>query len=129
MIVDASALLAILFLEEEAERFADALANDPAPLMSAVNFLEVAIRIDREESILAVQKFEAFMDLAAITLEPVTIAQTRIARRAYVEFGKGRHPASLNFGDCFAYALAKERDLPLLYKGNDFSRTDLKAAA
>jgi len=128
MIVDASALLAILLMEPEAPAFAEALAKAPAAAMSAVNFLEVAIRIDREGSVLAAQKFDAFMEASGIAVEPVTLAQTRIARRAYAEFGKGRHKAGLNFGDCFAYALAFERGQPLLFKGGDFVHTDLRAA-
>ena len=129
MIVDASALLAILMLEPEAARFARALADAPAPRMSVVSFLEVAIRIDREQSVLATQKFDRFMTLSRIEVQPVTLAQAQIARLAHAEFGKGRHPASLNFGDCFAYALAKESGLPLLFKGNDFPLTDVRPAA
>lgn len=128
MIVDASALLAILLLEPEAPRFAQALIDASAPQMSAVNFLEVAIRIDRENSVLATQKFDAFMALSRIGVQPISLVQTQIARLAYAEFGKGRHPARLNFGDCFAYALAKESGQPLLFKGNDFAQTDLRPA-
>jgi ribonuclease VapC len=128
VIVDASALLAILFQEPEAALFATALAQADAPRMSAINYLEVAIRIDGHNSIVAVQAFEAFMELSAITIEPVSLSQMRMARRAYAQYGKGRHPAGLNFGDVFAYALAKERDAPLLFKGNDFIHTDVRRA-
>ena len=96
--------------------------------MSAVNYLEVAVRIDRRDSILLAQKFDAFMALSAIAVLPISLSQTRLARLAYAEFGKGRHPARLNLGDCFAYALAKETGLPLLFKGEDFAQTDIRAA-
>ena len=128
MIVDASALLAVLFQEPEATQFAAALAQATAPRMSAVNYLEAAIRIDGQNSIVAVQAFEAFMELSAISIEPVSLSQMRLARRAYAQYGKGRHRASLNFGDAFAYALAKERDEPLLFKGDDFIHTDVRRA-
>jgi ribonuclease VapC len=125
MIVDASALLAILLQEPEAATFATALAQAEAPCMSAVNYLEVAIKIDGQNSIVAAQAFEAFMQLSAISIEPITVGQTQAARRAYAQFGKGRHKAGLNFGDVFAYALAKERGEPLLFKGDDFIHTDV----
>jgi ribonuclease VapC len=126
VIVDASALLAILFQEPEAAVFTTALAGALAPRMSAVNYLEAAICIDGQNSIIAAQAFDAFMELSAITIEPVSLSQMRLARRAYAQFGKGHHSASLNFGDAFAYALAKERDEPLLFKGNDFIHTDVR---
>jgi len=129
MIVDASALLAILFDEPEAEQFAALLAQAEAPCMSAVNYLEAAIRIDQQDSVVATQAFDAFIELSGIAIEPVTVEHTRLARRAYAMFGKGRHRAGLNFGDVFAYALAKSRQEPLLYKGNDFVHTDVTGAA
>ena len=129
MIVDASALLAILFDEPEAEKFAALLAQAEAPRMSAVNYLEAAIRIDQQDSVVATQAFDAFIELSGIAIEPVTVEHTRLARRAYAMFGKGRHRAGLNFGDVFAYALAKSRQEPLLYKGNDFVHTDVTGAA
>lgn len=127
MIVDASALLAILLDETEAPDFAAALCNTDRALMSAVNFLEVAIRIDRHDSLRLAQQFDDFMELSGIETVPVSLSQTHLARRAYAEFGKGRHRAGLNFGDCFAYALARESGLPLLFKGNDFGHTDVEA--
>ena len=128
MIVDASALLAVLFDEPEARDFVVAIGTSERVAMSAVNYLEVAIRIDRRDSILLAQKFDAFMALSAIEVLPVSLSQTRLTRLAYAEFGKGRHPARLNLGDCFAYALAKETGLPLLFKGEDFVHTDIRAA-
>jgi ribonuclease VapC len=126
MIVDASALLAILFQEPEAADFTALLAQAKYPRMSAVNYLEAAICIDEQNNIVAAQAFEAFMELSAIVIEPVSIGQMRAARRAYAQYGKSRHPAGLNFGDVFAYALAKEHDEPLLFKGDDFGQTDVK---
>jgi ribonuclease VapC len=125
MIIDASALLALLLMEPEAEKFAVVLAHADTPRMSAVNYLEVAIKIDGLNNSIAAQAFEAFMQLSAISIEPVTASQTQAARRAYAQFGKGRHKANLNFGDVFAYALAKEREEPLLFKGHDFIHTDV----
>jgi ribonuclease VapC len=126
MIVDASALLAILFQESEAVQFTNKLAEADNPRMSAVNYLEAAIRIDSQNNTVAAQAFDAFMELSAITIEPVSVSQMKLARLAYAQFGKGRHPAGLNFGDVFAYALAKERNEPLLFKGDDFGQTDVK---
>ena len=126
MIVDASALLAVLFQEVEAAEFIEALAVAKVSRMSAVNYLEAAIRIDSKNNAIAAQAFEAFMALSDITIEPVTLNQVKLARLAYAQFGKGRHPAGLNFGDVFAYALAKDRGEPLLFKGDDFGKTDVE---
>ncbi len=128
IVVDASALLAILFQEEEARLFVEALDQAEDCCMSAVNFQEVAIRIDGKNNVVAVQKFEAFMEESAIRIEPVTLSHTRLARMAYAQYGKGRHRAGLNFGDCFAYALSKETGRPLLFKGDDFTHTDILSA-
>lgn len=96
--------------------------------MPAVNYLQAAIRIDRENSVVALRKFDDFMALTRIAVQPVSLTRTRLARLAYAEYGKGRHPAGLDFGDCFAYALAEETGLPFLFEGNDFSRTDMRPA-
>ncbi len=128
MIVDASALLAVLLDEAEAPDFAAAICAIERPALSAVNYLEVAIRIDRRDSLLLAQKFDDFLAFSGIEVVPVSLPQTRLARRAYAEFGKGRHRAGLNFGDCFAYALAKESGRPLLFKGEDFRHTDIRPA-
>lgn len=129
MIVDASALLAILLDEPEARDLTTVILGSASPRISVVNFLEVAIRIDQMNSIVAVQAFDAFMIESKLNIEPVSPAQGQIARRAYMRFGKGRHPAALNLGDVFAYALSMERDEPLLFKGNDFTLTDVRRAA
>lgn len=129
MIVDSSALLAIRLQPPEAEEFATALAAAPVARMSAVSYLEAAIRIDQQDSVVATQAFDAFVEMSGIVIEPVSVAQVRLARHAYVRFGKGRLEAARNLDDTFAYALAKERDEALLFKGNDFARTDVRFAA
>ncbi len=128
MVVDTSALLAILFNEEDADRFAGAIAAAARRLISAANLLEAGIVVDSQISPAAGRQLDAFIERAAFTVAPVTPEQVRTARQAYLDFGKGNHPAGLNFGDCFAYALAKTTGEPLLFKGGDFSRTDIPAA-
>ena len=127
MIVDTSALIAILRDESEAKVFADAIAAE-ACRMSAANFVEAAAVIDAARDPVASRRFDELLAAAQITIEPVSETQARIAREAYRDFGKGSgHPAQLNFGDCFAYALAKESGEPLLFKGRDFHHTDVAA--
>ena len=128
MVVDASALAAIFFIEPDAPRFLRTLQETPYACMSAANFLEIAIVIDNRNEPEQMVDLDLFLAEAAVEVVPVTAGQARIARDAYRRFGKGNHPAGLNFGDCFAYALAKERDLPLLFKGADFALTDLRPA-
>jgi ribonuclease VapC len=129
VIVDSSAVLAILFAEEDAPDFARALESADARRMSAANWLETAIRVDMGGNPIASNALDDFMRQAGVIIETVTVEQARIARNAYRAYGKGTgHPAGLNFGDCFAYALAKTTGEPLLFKGDDFSRTDIKAA-
>lgn len=127
MIVDTSAVLAILLDEPERADFAVAITASPVRLMSAANALEAWIRSDSISPVKGAALDELF-ELLDVQMQPVTIHQARLAREAYRRFGKGRHPAGLNYGDCFAYALAKATSLPLLFKGEDFSQTDLKAA-
>lgn len=127
MIVDASALLAVLLDESDAPAFSEALCRADRLMMSAVNYLEVAIRVDRQDNIILLQKFDRIMEFLELLIEPVSLSQAALARGAYREYGRGRHPAGLNLGDCFAYALAKETALPLLFKGNDFRHTDIEA--
>ena len=129
MIVDSSAVLAILFAEEDAPDFARALESADARRMSAANWLETAIRVDMGGNPIASNALDDFMRQAGVIIETVTVEQARIARNAYRAYGKGTgHLAGLNFGDCFGYALAKTTGEPLLFKGDDFSRTDIKAA-
>lgn len=125
MIIDTSALLAVLYQEEDAEWFVTAIVTAPARQMSAANFLEAAINVDTYGDPEASRQFDRFMRQAAIEIVPITQEHAQIARQAYLDFGKGRHKAALNFGDCFAYALARATGEPLLFKGNDFANTDL----
>jgi ribonuclease VapC len=125
MIVDTSAVLAILKNEKDAAAFAEAIEANPECRMSVVNYVEAAIVLDRDSDPVVGRKLDALRERAAITLVPVDERQAHLARDAYRDFGKGSgHPAKLNFGDCFAYALAKATGEPLLYKGDDFSHTD-----
>jgi ribonuclease VapC len=129
MIVDSSALIAILRDEPEALFCAMAIENAAQRRMSAANFLETAVVIDGSRDPIACRRFDELIHEAGIVIEPVTEAQARIARGAYRDFGKGSgHPAQLNFGDCFAYALAMTTGEPLLFKGNDFIHTDITPA-
>lgn len=126
MIVDSSALIAILRAEADAAHFAGALSSRGPHFISAANYLEAAIVIDSANDPIASRSLDQLLKLAHIEIVAATPAHARLAREAYRDFGKGsRHPAQLNFGDCFAYALAKDRGEPLLYKGHDFSHTDL----
>jgi ribonuclease VapC len=137
MILDTSALIAILRLEKEAPEFAriiESAAKSPAkspaqPRISAVSYVEAAAVIDGSKDPIASRRFDELIEAAQIAIEPVTEAQAHVARQAYRDFGKtSGHPAKLNFGDCFSYALAKSKGEPLLFKGQDFSRTDVKSA-
>jgi ribonuclease VapC len=129
MIVDTSALIAILRDEPDAAFFAEAIENASQRRMSAANFLEAAVVIDGSRDPVASRRFDELIKEAEIVISPVTEAQARIAREAYRDFGKGSgHPAQLSFGDCFAYALAKVTGEPLLFKGNDFVHTDVAPA-
>jgi ribonuclease VapC len=128
MIVDTSAVLAILFEENDAELYARALTQTDSCRMSAASFVEAAVVIDAQTKDKGSRQFDAFIRRAAIAVEPVTEEQAHIARQAYTDFGKGRHPAGLNFGDCFSYALAKVTGEPLLFKGKDFKKTDVASA-
>lgn len=130
MIVETSVLVAIVKRETGYENYISAIAaSEDAPLMSAANLLEAAIIVDRLGDRDASRAFSAITDELEIEIAPFTEEQARIARTAYTDFGKGTgHKAQLNFGDCFAYALAKDMRRPLLFKGNDFSETDIAIA-
>ena len=129
MIVDTSALIAILKEEPESERFMTAMANGDALEMSAATYLESGIVADGNRNQLLSERLDAVIETFAIVIAPVTEAQARRARAAYRRFGKGSgHPAGLNFGDCFSYALAMEQGQPLLFKGEDFGQTDVGIA-
>ena len=129
MIIDTSALLSILRSEPTAPAHAQAIENAATRRISAGSFLEAAIVIDASGDPIASRRLDEFLQVAQVLIEPVTAEQARIGREAYRDFGKGTgHPARLNFGDCFAYALAKVSREPLLFSGVDFSRTDVRAA-
>jgi len=130
MIVDTSALIAILRDEPEAHACATAIASSTNCRLSAANFLEAALVIDASRDPVASRRFDELIKVAQIVIEPVTEDQARIARDAYRDFGKGSgHAARLNFGDCFAYALAKITGEPLLFQGDDFGHTDVDRAS
>jgi len=128
VILDSSAIVAVLRAEPDAQQFASAITSVKVRRVSAVNYVEAAIVIDRGGDAVATRRFDDFFRVSQISVEPVTPTQAEIARQAYRDFGKGRHKAGLNFGDCFAYALAKEKDEPLLFKGDDFRHTDVEVA-
>jgi ribonuclease VapC len=129
VIVDLSALVAILRNEDDAARFANALANAGTAAMSAVNWVEAAVVVDSARDPVASRRFDELINASEIEVVPVTAAQAALARQAYRDFGRGSgSPAQLNFGDCFAYALATEAREPLLFKGDDFGHTDITAA-
>ncbi|QIS15428.1 type II toxin-antitoxin system VapC family toxin [Nocardia arthritidis] len=129
MIIDASAVIAILSHDPEREKFVDAMDSASTLSMSAVNHFELAIKVDRSLDPVFARRFAELIRDSAIEVVPVSLAQAAIARDAYRDFGKGSgHPAQLNLGDCFAYALATVTRRPLLYKGNDFVHTDIKSA-
>ena len=126
MVLDSSALIAILRDEPEREAFLDALAAAEDPLISAATLLECSIvQSDVEQGI---ADLDDLLQVAGIRCVAVDAAQALAAREAWMRFGKGRSPAALNYGDCFSYALATAADRPLLYKGDDFARTDVRAA-
>lgn len=129
MIVDTSALMAILRDEAEAAEFAQAIERSAVRRISAANLLEAAIVIDLSGDPVVSRRLDEFLQVANFIIEPVTADQAQIGRAAYRDFGRGSgHPARLNFGDCFAYALAKDTREPLLFKGLDFGSTDIRSA-
>lgn len=128
MIIDTSAIIAILFDEEDAPVYAEAITRADSCRISAATFVEIAIVVEAQTKGSGSRQLDAFLRRAGITIEPVTEEQAHIARHAFIDFGKGRHSAALNYGDCFSYALSKVTREPLLYKGKDFSKTDLTAA-
>lgn len=128
MIVDTSAIIAILFNEDDAEIYAQAIARADSARISAATFVETAIVVETQTKSNGGRQLDAFIRRAGIAIEPVTEEQAHIARQAFLDFGKGRHHAGLNYGDCFSYALSKATREPLLFKGKDFVETDLIAA-
>jgi ribonuclease VapC len=128
MVIDTSALVAILLGEPEAEPFALAIASDPKRLISTFTALETAIVIEAKKGESGGRELDLLLHQARIEIVPMTAEQFEIARSAWRRYGKGRHPGGLNIGDCCSYALAKCADEPLLFKGDDFSQSDIKMA-
>lgn len=128
MILDTSAIIAILFNEKDAKRYAKAITEADACHLSAATFVEAAIVIEAQTKNSGSRQLDALLRRAGIVIESFTEEHAHIARQAFADFGKGRHPAGLNYGDCFSYALAKATGEPLLFKGNDFKKTDIVAA-
>jgi ribonuclease VapC len=128
MIVDSSAIIAILRNEADAAAMIEALQGASVRRISAVTYVEAAVVADNDRHPVLSRRLDELVRAAQMRIEPVTAGQAEIARQAYRDFGKGRHKAGLNLGDCFAYALAKEIDEPLLFKGGDFRHTDIEPA-
>ena len=128
MIVDTSALLAILQAEPESRRLAEAIESVSQPTISVVSFVEASIVLDARHGAEGRDRLDRVIRESRMEIAPVDFEQAQLAREAFRDFGKGRHPARLNFGDCFVYALARQRGEPLLFKGDDFTRTDIRAA-
>ena len=129
MIVDTSAIIAILKDEDDASTYAAAIAAAETRRLSAASYLECGIVVDSQRDPILSRTLDALTQEAGLIIEPVTAHQAHLARRAYADFGKGSgHPAGLNFGDCLSYALAADLREPLLWKGDDFSHTDIRSA-
>ncbi|MSP83794.1 MAG: type II toxin-antitoxin system VapC family toxin [Alphaproteobacteria bacterium] len=128
MVIDTSALLAILFDEPERRRFNELIEADGTRLISAASFVESTMVMEMRRHEAGSRGLEAFLKCADVTVMPVDVEQAHAANRAFRWFGKGRHPARLTFGDCFAYALAITTGEPLLFKGGDFALTDIVVA-
>ena len=127
VIVDTSALLAILFGENDAENYARAISEAEVCRISSATFVEVSIVVESQTGDSGSRQWDSFFRTAGIGIEPITEEQAHAARQAWSDFGKGRHPAGLNFGDCFSFALAKVYGEPLLFKGQDFRKADIAA--
>jgi ribonuclease VapC len=128
MIVDTSAIIAFLFEEPERVTFTELMGHAERVLLSAGNWVELAAVLRRPTNESARESLSVLMREMRVQLVPVSSVQARIGHDAYLIYGKGNHEANLNFGDCFAYALSKETGLPLLFKGDDFSKTDVVSA-
>lgn len=129
MVIDTSAVVAILFDEPERRDFNEIIERHEVRLISAATLLECSMVVEGRSGELAGRELDLLLHRARFATVPVDSDQVEIARKAFRLFGRGRHPAGLNFGDCFAYGLAAQRALPLLFKGNDLGRTDIEPAA
>jgi len=128
MIVDTSAIIAVLRNEPDAVAIGEAMQRSQVCRLSAVTYVEAGVVTDSNRNPVLSRRLDELIRDVRMRIETVTPQQAQIARQAYRDFGKGRHKAGLNFGDCFAYALAKDLDEPLLFKGTDFNHTDIEAA-
>ena len=129
IVVDTSALIAILDKESDAALYADAIAEADPPLISTATLLELNIVMLNRHGGRAARIVDRFVQEGGFQVENFTVQHAELAREAYARYGKGRHPSGLNYGDCFSYALAKATGLPLLYKGQDFVKTDIIPAS
>jgi ribonuclease VapC len=125
MVLDTSALLAIMFDEPDAAAFRRAIETDPVRLLSAASLVETGIVIEARVGEAGGRELDLLLQKAAVEVIPVDVVQADLARHAFRQFGRGRHLAGLNYGDCFAYALSQSAGEPLLFKGDDFSKTDV----
>jgi ribonuclease VapC len=125
MVVDTSALFAILVGEDERDQFENLILRSPTAVISVVSIVETVIALTRKQLNIEASDIDGVLSTLGIAVRPVDVNQGLLARRAFLQYGRGRHPARLNFGDCFPYALAKARGDALLFKGEDFSKTDL----
>ena len=128
VIIDTSALVAILYGEPEATAFTQSIHNADTNRISVATYLELSMVIETQLGPAGMRQAETFLRRAGVTIEPVDLEQGELARQAFLDFGKGRHKAGLNFGDCFSYALAKATGEALLFKGHDFAATDIVSA-
>jgi ribonuclease VapC len=128
MVLDSSAVVAILMDEPEAKGFLATIAADGRRLISTATVIEISMVMSGRKTEGAIERVDRFLDDIDVKIVPLDIAQMRAARRAFLRYGKGRHEAGLNFGDCISYALAKTTGEALLFKGTDFAKTDIKLA-
>ena len=128
IVIDLPAVIAIFMREPDADRMLEVMRRAHRPRLSAANLLEVLMVLDGRTASSNRDLLEGWLTRLDAEIEPVTAAQAWLAHEAFRRFGKGIHPARLNYGDCFAYGLARELDMPLLFKGNDFPLTDIRPA-
>jgi ribonuclease VapC len=128
IIIDTSAIIAILKDEPERRSFTETIEQAETCVMSAANYVEISMMLKTRNGYEGLRDFDLFLFKAGIIIETVDAEQAKTARDAFSKFGKGRHKAGLNFGNCFSYALAKTLGAPLLFKGNDFNHTDIRSA-
>jgi ribonuclease VapC len=125
VVIDPSAILAIIFAEPEEEVFLNLISQSPICYLSSPGYVEISVVLGTRYGNKAVENLDSLLQELSISVTPFSPEQARLATQAFLQFGKGRHPAKLNMGDCFSYALSKSLGQPLLFKGNDFSQTDV----